>query len=216
MPNWVYNGLTVTGEASEIERLVQQVGKPYETRYYNWETKQEERKMTEEGGFYFWNIVAPDESILDEYWSAANGSAPANNWYPWNNANWGTKWEACEVFLDRRDSSSVQFNFQTAWSPPYPVIEAASEQFPTLTFSLDWEEEQGFGAEVEAKAGVLVEVRSWDIPECHKDYADRDQEDRCVCAVETDPKYLFDDCPSSSTATLQEAVQKVEEASARF
>ena len=207
MPNWVYSSLSVNGEPSEIDRFVEQVAKPYETRYYNWETKEHERRMTDKGGLSFWNIKSPDESILDEYWSTADGKAGPKNWYPWNIENWGTKWDAAEVDTERIAPRHFTVNFHTAWSPPYPVIEEASRQYPTLNFTLEWEEEQGFGAEVEATGGLLVEVRSWDIPSSHKDYEERDKE--CYCAIDSE-EYWFDDCPRP----IKDETRKFEEVSA--
>jgi len=43
----------------------------------------------------------------------------ANCWYEWNNAHWGTKWDACEVYM--HDSGC---GFDTAWCPPYGWLEA--------------------------------------------------------------------------------------------
>jgi hypothetical protein len=215
MPNWVYNGLTVTGDSADINRFVEQVGQPYETRHYNWETKQNEPRMNENVGFSFWNIVAPDESIRDEYWATADHTAGPNNWYPWNNENWGTKWDAAEVHIERHADDHLQVSFQTAWSPPYPVVEQASVQFPMLTFTLEWEEEQGFGAEVEVKEGEFTELRSWDIPNSHADYAERDNEDGCPCSYDEDTTYWFEDCPGK-VVSVEKAVQMFEEESARL
>ena len=40
------------------------------------------------------------------------------SWYDWNIANWGTKWDLCEVNKTRIDANTIQLNFDTAWSPP--------------------------------------------------------------------------------------------------
>jgi hypothetical protein len=211
MPNWVYSNLTVIGDEAEVDRFVEQVGKPYEVRYQNWETKEQERRMTESGGLSFWNIKSPDESILDDYWSTADHTAGPNNWYAWNIENWGTKWDAGEVDTERHGADHFQVRFHTAWSPPYPVIEEASRQYPTLTFTLEWEEEQGFGAEIQINDGVLEELRSWEIPDCHADYEERDNPEGCVCACEGDQNYWFDDCPGK--ITTEQAVAMLEDIS---
>lgn len=59
--------------------------------------------------------------------------------YEWCRANWGTKWNAYEVV--RRDYSGVCVTFQTAWSPPRPVIAELHRRFPTLTLSLEFFEQ---------------------------------------------------------------------------
>ena len=58
-------------------------------------------------------------------------------WYNWNVANWGTKWNANEVWHDRTDNGQVEqgrtaYSFDTAWSPAEPVVLALSKMFPTL------------------------------------------------------------------------------------
>lgn len=40
-------------------------------------------------------------------------------WYDWNVTNWGTKWGAYSV----KFVSKKEITFETAWSPPHPVIE---------------------------------------------------------------------------------------------
>lgn len=57
-------------------------------------------------------------------------------WYTWNTQNWGTKWNAycSEVAEDR-----VQFD--TAWSHPYPVIEALALEHPDVAFEVKYADE---------------------------------------------------------------------------
>lgn len=49
------------------------------------------------------------------------------NWYDWNIANWGTKWNSGDT--TRKSDKSVYF--ETAWEQPLPVLIALSEKFPT-------------------------------------------------------------------------------------
>jgi hypothetical protein len=50
------------------------------------------------------------------------------NWHSWNNQNWGTKWNAysCSIAIV---NGKAFIKFQTAWSPPYPVISAFANKF---------------------------------------------------------------------------------------
>jgi hypothetical protein len=83
-------------------------------------------------------------------------------WYNWNCANWGTKWNAGEVWNDRTDNGettegTTSYNFETAWSPASPVIEALAEQFPTLTITHRYcEGGMGFAGEAVYERGSLV------------------------------------------------------------
>lgn len=45
------------------------------------------------------------------------------SWYDWNIANWGTKWDLCDVAKTRVDDNTIQLNFDTAWSPPIEAYE---------------------------------------------------------------------------------------------
>jgi len=40
------------------------------------------------------------------------------NWYDWQVANWGTKWDFCDVGIVNQEPNSIELSFQTAWSPP--------------------------------------------------------------------------------------------------
>ena len=57
-------------------------------------------------------------------------------------ANWGTKWPASRVELEGPVTGydgktlEVVFHFDTAWSPPKPVIEKAAKLYPALRFEL--------------------------------------------------------------------------------
>lgn len=72
-----------------------------------------------------------------------------------------TKWNACECSLELGDEKLV-YHFETAWSPPCPVILKASEMFPELEFRLEYfEGGAGFKGVFEAKGGkILVDKMS--------------------------------------------------------
>ena len=40
------------------------------------------------------------------------------DWYDWNIANWGTKWDFALENLDRSDANTVSAAFDSAWAPP--------------------------------------------------------------------------------------------------
>lgn len=52
-------------------------------------------------------------------------------WYGWRNKHWGTKWGAYEVNVVI-DGNQVTITFQTAWSPPWPIIAKLTEIIPTF------------------------------------------------------------------------------------
>lgn len=54
------------------------------------------------------------------------------NWYEWNIANWGTKWSS-RAFT-KSDDPGVYY-YDTAWSPPMPLLERLASQHPTYQIS---------------------------------------------------------------------------------
>jgi len=89
-----------------------------------------------------------EKALVDKY--------GASNWYDFCCTQWGTKWNACDPSLAGQDSW-VSFGFQTAWSPPEPIVAALAEKFHYLDFSLRYIE-MGccFAGEVRFENGVLV------------------------------------------------------------
>ena len=46
------------------------------------------------------------------------------NWYDWNTANWGTKWDVSDIDCTPVDDDGViTVSFDTAWSPPIAFFE---------------------------------------------------------------------------------------------
>ena len=86
------------------------------------------------------------------------------DWYEWRvgtmenlfkDGHWGTKWNVCYAFLDDGPTDTrANLAFDTAWSPPIPVIIQLSKQFPKLAFTLKyWEGGCGFRGILRVKAG---------------------------------------------------------------
>lgn len=202
MPNWVYNVVNVSAKdpdkLDEFEKHIKKVPEYYDKGSGAPDVPLEEMSSND---FSFHSFITLDKEHKEEY-HTTNGSGPDGrtgdtqfNWYNWNNNNWMTKWDACEVDVEF-EAHQIVIRFSTAWSPPEPVFAAMSKQFPELTFEFYWEEEQGFGAEFTLEAGDLVGTpKSWDIPGSHQDYVDQDKEDSCMCAHYDDQEDWFDDCP---------------------
>ena len=76
------------------------------------------------------------------------------DWYHWNNDNWGTKWDACDPFIDDK---GCEIWFQTAWSPAVPIWEELHEKFPDIHFVAEFAEEQGgyFCGEFDSDTGYF-------------------------------------------------------------
>ena len=216
MPNWVYNGLTIEGNPEQVNKVVEQLNKPFVMLHDNWnmETQQMEVKQTTYPNpvFAFYNIInhrqegitdldyasqpaRSEKSIDDPDWweDTLEQSAKSNAWYDWNYRNWGTKWDVAvssdnqypETYIEgptpNGENLVVYYNFNTAWSPPFPAMAKLSEQYPSLLFTLSYEEETGWGGEAEFLRGEMI--------------SDADYESKCRDCDETDTMvYCENDC----------------------
>lgn len=85
------------------------------------------------------------------------------NWYSWNNANWGTKWNAYDV-SHAVEADKAVISFDTAWAIPRPVIVAFANAL-LIDFELRYYDEGGmfWGSETwtvtEAGAATRRDVR---------------------------------------------------------
>ena len=71
------------------------------------------------------DVYAYGKRALDNY--AKYG---AKDWYEWSIQNWGTKWNACNTQIN--DMNEPNIYFDTAWSPPLPVINELSKKYPEV------------------------------------------------------------------------------------
>ena len=215
MPNWVTNTLTITGSEEDIQKVKNQLNQPYTKK---WQDGTQETYSNPV--IAFWNITRPPMNKLDEYFGVhgyADGGEQGNtpmNWYNFNNREWGTKWDIGVVdgeaskysetqLVYTGSETEIQYGFNTAWSPPIPALDALAEQHPNLEITLEWEEEQGFGGTYVWADGEGYESESYDIPESHADYKERDNLDGCNCNNYEDEDDWFEDCPREAVLELQ-------------
>jgi hypothetical protein len=153
--------------------------------------------------FAFHNIYNHiEDGITDEvYLRQPDHSLPlaealkfeGNHWYDWNVRNWGTKWDVgvhsddkypdtyVEGPIPNGENKVVYYNFNTAWSPAFPAISKLSAQYPSLLFTLSYEEETGWGGECEFLRGEKI--------------SESDYETKCRDCDETDcMEYCENDC----------------------
>lgn len=184
MPNWVFSSLAVSGNAEQVAQVKFQVGQPFTKMIdeYNFDTKEYDRKEVSFSNpiFAFWNITAPTD--LEAYGKQPQLKASfeemlggvGDDWYSWNNRNWGTKWDVgildkdeypdTEILVNNGDVSDeiIIYKFNTAWSPPFPVIQELSRQYPELVVDLEYEEETGWGGEITFKNGEIINQSDYD------------------------------------------------------
>jgi hypothetical protein len=125
MPNWCENNLSISGPTSKIEDK-------FRGLIGNGEGLLNTVRPQPE------NLFQDDLSAQDKEDCKKKGIP---NWYDWNIANWGTKWEASDCDLDIQDNgdgtSTLYAFFLTAWCPP---VEAFTELDEDLIVSLEFHE----------------------------------------------------------------------------
>ena len=145
MPNWCENDLTVEGPKELIQEFLKFAAG-------------ENPLDVEESAFDFHRFIPYPEEYqrqdeVVEAWDREHAGRPDYDWrarpkdgfnsggYDWCVANWGTKWPAHRVEVEPVTGYDgkmleVVFHFNTAWSPPRPVIKRASELYPALRLEL--------------------------------------------------------------------------------
>ena len=162
MPNWVYNGLTAEGSESSVLKLKEQVGKPISVPVVDWKTNELKIETNDSPIFSYWNIIAPTD--LEAYPKQTDHSLDkpyeGNDWYSWNNRNWGVKWDASNPYIGGEQANGenyvIQYNFESPWGIPDEALAELSSQYPDLLFTLSYEEETGWGGEMEFLRGEVI------------------------------------------------------------
>ena len=119
------------------------------------------------------------------------------SWYSWNITNWGVKWDVAvqdnEQYSDtymegptpNGENLVVYYNFNTAWGIPDKALAKLSEQYPSLLFTLSFEEETGWGGECEFLRGKIISMSEYEnkCRDCDSDdtmeYCDNDCGEIC-------------------------------------
>ena len=130
MPNWVHNSLSIDGSKEDIAKLKNQMNQPFTRSHENWDSSINDYAVKDtvysNPVFAFWNIIKPTN--MKAYNAVSNGTSMDNpdNWYSWNNRNWGTKWDVAvsddekypETDLYDEGDESLSYCFNTAWGIP--------------------------------------------------------------------------------------------------
>jgi hypothetical protein len=86
------------------------------------------------GGFSFERMAIPNRPEVDEAgWATVTSQTAA----------WGTKWDLDEDTQKRVTGELLDYDtvtFDTAWSPPINAIQALSNMFPEVSFTLAYHE----------------------------------------------------------------------------
>ena len=173
MPNWCWNHLEVSGDEKQLQEFVEK------------------------------SLVKDEHSLIQSRLEHDNfsfeGTLPRGDrkdWYNWSLDNWGTKWDACEPNINHNDIDYFAVSFESAWSPPIAWIDNIMQDFPDLSFTLEYEEPgMCFGGRLSAQYEVIWDNFTWDLDaasECCEAEVSFDEDDfhgeaKClVCGEETE------------------------------
>ena len=157
MPNWVSNSLFLNGSEERVKELLAFVKTEYsdfdfhaitpmptdlkntrcpmqiisQAEYDEQEKRIAEGKLTDDEKK--WGV---SRCLTQELYDKYIAEYGACDWYGFNTNNWGTKWNASEVYID---GNSVHFN--TAWSMPYPIYNKLSLMFPDVEIEVEFMDE---------------------------------------------------------------------------
>ena len=105
-----------------------------------------------------------DLDILEEEKLAFSKFVPRpadqeDNWYEWNHAHWGTKWEHAEYEATLREENILVAHFRTAWAPPIAFFCELLKLYPRSWIKCEFTEEDSMaGVWIgHMKGGKLVE-----------------------------------------------------------
>ena len=188
MPNWCWNHLEVTGDEIQLREFVEKstinIEENDEFSFNGTYPMPEDLNIT--SGTQ--TQEEKEQAILNE---AKYGYT---DWYHWRVAEWGTKWDACESHIDHNDINYFAVTFESAWSPPIAWIDNIMQDFPDLSFTLEYEEPgMCFGGRLSAQYEVIWDDFTWDIEsasECCQgpiNWEHKELEQQClICGKETE------------------------------
>ena len=131
MPNWVFNGLTIEGKPEQVNKLVEQMNKPFKVLHdkFDVDTKEYRKGYTLYPApvFAFHNIYnyleagiteeeynqQPARSELDVndkgWWEDTERLRRLDkSWYSWNITNWGVKWDVAVSSDDKHPDTYME------------------------------------------------------------------------------------------------------------
>jgi hypothetical protein len=183
MPNHITNRLTIIGTEEEVAQVRAKIRGEEADRFIDFHKiapipKELEGTVSpmriisqEEYDAQELKIATNDLTENEKNWGISRGLTQALadeyrekfghcDWYGWQTANWGTKWNAYEQYSD--DANVIEFD--TAWSTPYSLLVNLSKMFPQVTFEVEYADED-FGYNVGRYVLLNGEIEEENIPD---------------------------------------------------
>jgi hypothetical protein len=161
MPNWTSNRIYIEGDQADIRAFLDAV--KWEDELFDFNRIIPRPEILNHTGsghreidgkkVESWYIIKhakydppQEEEVVRLFTSEEEDELAAighRDWYSWSCANWGTKWNACNVDIDDGsvEYGTTEITFDTAWDAPIPVFLKMVAMFPSLSFDCRWRHE---------------------------------------------------------------------------
>ena len=158
MPNWCENNLIITGTKERLDEIqatkfnfdkiipmpiefkedsdTKNIGGSISKKSFECCFNQQDRVED-----YDWDKLQKERNLTDSeisYWQDLTRKHGACGWYEWSYKNWGTKWNASSVSMDRVSPTILHVYFATPWGSPMPILERVSHGV-TIDYTFDIE-----------------------------------------------------------------------------
>lgn len=141
--------------------------KDYEKEMTKWE---KDKKKAEKNDKY-WHGGKPMTKKMSKELEKKFGQS---DWYMWCIAHWGTKWDI-RTHTHSAKKGRLDYDFDSAWSPPCSAFTEISKSYPKLTFKLKYcEPSMCFSGDFHVKNGKILY-------QCHHNKLKKDEECENCC-----------------------------------
>lgn len=142
MPNWCMNRVSISGSEEDIKKITKLVSTKDSALSFNniipapnWN-----KIPNEKGELPVKEEIKNKEGVVVMTTNNFPDGKNDDRWYSWQCENWGTKWDACSVEVVSEGTDYIEYEFETAWSPPHPIIDKLREDFPDVSISAFYDE----------------------------------------------------------------------------
>lgn len=124
MPNHVTNTLVIYADDEEVLDTILE-------------------EIKGENEFIDFATIIPEspECIASIKWAPGDKTPQDLTWYDEHCQKWGTKWNAYAQSSEGPCYGEVTIIFDTAWAPPFPIIDALRKKYKNASFYGSWLEE---------------------------------------------------------------------------
>jgi hypothetical protein len=141
--SWVHDITKIAMDhLKEPERSIE-----VDQKYYDYIKEETVSTIEELTNFFLRKMALGAKEYVDAHKEIENGiraekETGHKDWYDWSIANWGTKWDAYCVSIEKSEKGyPAMIVFDTAWCPPTPIIIEFVERYPDVVFTHWWRDE---------------------------------------------------------------------------